>query len=279
MNKATGTSSFSSLFAGGALRIALALAISVLIGAGQANAQDGALPAGDKVFADYVEACGGQDAFDKIQSRVTKSTLHMPAQGLSLALTIYAAKPNKNYMEIESAAFGRIVKGCNGEVVWENSDLTGAVVKDGAEKEMMLREMVLDKFVYWQRIYEKVECVAKETVGDRECYKVSALPPASPSADGEEPSPQTLYFDTESGLLVRMVATIATAGGDIPVDVAMSDYKVVDGVRLPHKVVTTLLGQERVGTIVGVMHNLKLAGDLFDLPEEIEKLAEKDLAD
>ncbi len=277
MDKAKQKRSSLDFFLGAATRLTLALGLCILLGAGEVRAIEDKLPTGEKVFADYVEACGGQDAFDKIQSRVTKLTLDMPAQGVSLALTIYAAKPNKNHVEIESAAFGRIVKGCDGEVAWENSDLTGAVVKKGAERDMMLREMVLDKFVYWQSIYEKVECVAKESVGDRDCYKITALPRSFGSEAMEKASPQTLYFDTESGLLVRMIATIPTAGGDIPMDVSLGDYREVDGVRLPHKLVTKLLGQERVGTLVSVMHNLRLAEDLFDLPEEIRKLADKDL--
>lgn len=271
-------SSFA-FFLGAAGRITFMLALCVLLGADDARAMEDELPAGEKVFADYIQACGGQDAFDKIESRVTKSTLDMPAQGLHLALTVYAAKPNKNYMEIESAAFGRIVKGCDGDVVWEDSPLTGTVVKEGAEKEMMLREMILDKFVYWQSIYETVECVARETVGDRDCYKVTALPHAAASETAEKPSPQTLYFDTGSGLLVRMIATIPTAGGDIPMDVSLGDYKEVDGILLPHKLITKLLGQERMGTVLSVMHNLKLDKNLFDLPEEIQKLADKNASE
>ncbi len=274
------SSLFSILDASG--RFFFVLSLCVLLGALQARAQEAELPAGEKVFSDYVRAVGGLAAFDKIESRVTKLTLDVPAQGLSLSLTVYAAKPNKNYMLIESDAFGQIVKGCDGEVVWEDSAMTGPVVKDGAEREMALREMTFDKFVYWQSIYEKVECIAVETVGDRACYKISALPRTldPESADSaREASPQTLYFDTESGLLVKMAASIPTAGGDIPMEVLLSDYRKVDGILLAHKIVTKLMGQERVGTTVSVMHNLRLDKNLFDLPDEIKKLADKKRGD
>jgi hypothetical protein len=35
------------------------------------------------------------------------------------------------------------------------------------------------------------------------------------------------------------------------------------------------MGQQMVGTMVSVMHNLRLPEDLFDIPEEIRKLVDK----
>lgn len=257
--------------------ILILIALAIGIAAGFSFCNEDVLPTGDEIFDKYITAVGGLKVFDKIESRVSKTRLSMPAQGLDLTLTVYAAKPNKLYMVIESDAFGQIIRGCNGKVFWEDSPMSGPVVKEGAERDMMLREMVLDKFVYWQKIYENVECVAKENVSGADCYKVTAVPRSSDSsADGSKPSPQTLFFDCDTGYLVKMTAAFPTPGGDIPMNVTLSEYRDVDGVRLPHKVVTSMMGQERVGIVLATMHNLRLAEDVFDLPEAIEKIVKED---
>ena len=52
-------------------------------------------------------------------------------------------------------------------------------------------------------------------------------------------SPVKLYFDKQSGLLVRQVRYTSTAVGALPVQIDYSDYREVSGVKIPFRTVTT----------------------------------------
>jgi hypothetical protein len=57
----------------------------------------------------------------------------------------------------------------------------------------------------------------------------------------------TLYFDGESGLLVRQVRSVSSPVGRLPTQVDYSDYRDVAGVKLPHRwTVTWLDGKDTV---------------------------------
>jgi hypothetical protein len=45
--------------------------------------------------------------------------------------------------------------------------------------------------------------------------------------------PEKFYFDTQSGLLVRVDATRASGAGDVSVEVYLDDYREVEGVKFP----------------------------------------------
>ena len=57
----------------------------------------------------------------------------------------------------------------------------------------------------------------------------------------------TLYFDAESGLLVRQVRYVASPVGRLPTQVDYADYREVAGVKLPFKwTVTWLDGRDSI---------------------------------
>ena len=69
------------------------------------------LPKAEEVMAKYIEAIGGKEALEKIHNRVTKGTLAMPAQGMTMEMTTYSAEPNKTYLLLESEMIGKIETG------------------------------------------------------------------------------------------------------------------------------------------------------------------------
>jgi hypothetical protein len=52
-------------------------------------------------------------------------------------------------------------------------------------------------------------------------------------------SPVNLHFDSETGLLVRLVRWVDTAAGPVPVQIDYSDYRDVAGVKMPFTWVRT----------------------------------------
>ena len=255
----------------GTLRLTTCTAavLVIAVGAGSAFAQAPAapLPTGDAVLAKYVEATGGAAAYDAIRNRVTQARMEIKGAAVVLGLTVYAAAPANLYTLVESEATGRIESGVSDGVAWEYSALRGPIVKDGLERDDVLRDAIFDRMAHWKEHLKSAECVGTADVNGKAAYRVAATPKSS--------SPQTLYFDRESGLLTRIETTVTTAGGAVPVVAEPGDYRSVNGLMMPFTSRMQVMGQERVVTIEKVEHNVDLPPGRFALPAAIAALVKK----
>ncbi len=235
------------------------------------------LPSGESILAKYIEATGGQAAYDKIENRIIKANMEIVNAGIEFSMTIYAAKPNKVLVDIESDSLGKIQQGCTGKVVWSNSDMQGPVVEEGAALENRLRDSLFDRTVYWKKAYESAKCVALETVDGKECYKVVLTPKPFENKDvaDDEPSSLTVYFDKNTYLPIKIESNVVTEAGAMDLTAYLSDYKTVDGIKICHNMKTELAGQTRVMTVQSVEQNVKLDANQFDPPAEIQALIKK----
>ncbi len=254
--------------------------LSILVIMGWATtklaAQD--LPSGESVLENHIEATGGQEAYDKIQNRVSKGKMEIVNAGIELSLTVYAAKPNKALVILESEALGKIQQGIDGKVAWSLSDLQGPIVEQGAAREHRLRDSWFDRFAYWKDIFQSAECTGIEQIDGNDCFKVvfEPKPLEGEGLEQSEPNPMTVFFDQNSYLPLKVETRVVSEAGTVDVTVMPSDFKEVDGVKLPHTMKTQLMGQQRVLTTTSVEHNVKLPPDLFDPPAEIKALLEKE---
>lgn len=235
------------------------------------------LPRADELLDRYIKATGGKEAYDMIQNRVSKGTMEFAGQGIKLSGTLYAAKPNLAYITLESDVTGRIESGTDGNVAWENSLLKGPAIKRGTERSNALRDSTFDRFVYWKTVYGRAECVAKQAVDGNMCFKIVLAPrqPKPPTAEQKIIEPLTLYINQKTSLITKVESKVVTAAGTIPVETYFSDFKIVDGILISHKLVMRVLNQERIMTISGVKHNVELPQDRFELPGEIRSLVDK----
>jgi hypothetical protein len=250
-------------------RLGAVAALTLSTGAGPADAQAPAppLPTGDAVLAKYVEATGGPAAYKALVNRVTRARMEIMGAGVVLTLTVYAAAPASLYSVAESEATGRIESGVSEGLVWENSALRGPTVKEGAERDDVLKAAVFDRLAHWKDHLTSAECTGTADVNDKAAYRVVTTPKSGAS--------ETLYFDAASGLLVRTETTVTTAAGAVPVVAEPGDYRKVDGVLLSFSSRMKVMGQERVVTIEQVEHNVAMPVDRFALPSEIKALIKK----
>jgi hypothetical protein len=78
-----------------------------------------------------------------------------------------------------------------------------------------------------KEIYQRVGVGRPETIGDVPCQSLTASGPGKPMT--------RLYFDTKTGLLVRMVRYSDTPVGRMPVQIDYADYREQDGVKIPFR--------------------------------------------
>ena len=78
--------------------------------------------------------------------------------------------------------------------------------------------------------------------------------------------PVKLYFAKDSGLLVRMVSYINTAIGLIPAQIDYSDFRDVDGVKLPFRWVETWTDGQSIYKLNSVSFNAPIEDSIFAKP-------------
>ena len=227
-------------------------------------------PTGDQVLDHYIEVTGGKAAYEKVKSRVIAGKMSIPAQGIGGDIQMFQKAPNLSYMTITIPQLGKIERGFNGEVGWEKNPMTGTRVLSGEEKDQMLREATMNQEVNWREQYPKVENVGKEDINGKPAYKIQMT-----SKKGNE---ETRFYDVESGLLVRSQMTVKNAQGEFPIVATPSDWREVDGVKMPFKSTQELksMGLEQVIAMDKVETNTDIPDAKFELPEDVKSIAKKE---
>lgn len=185
-----------------------------------------ALPPVDQVIGKYIEAIGGKSAVEQLKTiywrgQLTTTNRMTPPQ--TLDVEVQAASPDHRLIAIRTQS-GTILQGFDGTSGWVK-DTLGKRKATGEQFERSRHGAEFFRFLNIKQSYPSMRVLGKEKVGDREAYRVGAT-----SKDDER---ETLYFDVETGLLIRRYVIFKTALGSLPEATDLSDYKNVKGVRLP----------------------------------------------
>jgi hypothetical protein len=246
-------------------------AATFAIAGGIALRADDAVPKAETILDRYIEVTGGKAAYEKHKTEVQTGTIEIAAAGMKGSFTHYAAAPDKTYAVIELEGMGKIEEdGSSDGVAWQTSAMTGAHVKTGVEKAQAMREATFNEPLNWRKLFTKVETTGTETINGEECYKVVLTP-----AEGK---PETSYYSKKTGLLLRTIATIESAMGEIEAEATVSEYKDFDGVRMPTKMIQKAGPQEVIMTVANVKVNESIPPEKFALPADIKALMNKPAA-
>jgi len=181
-------------------------------------------PTAAQLLDKYVQAAGGEAAIQNVNSRVMKGTIDFG--GMSLPIDIYAKDPIKR-ISFTHMAEGDNITAFDGREGWlgmsghplremHGSDLDGA----GIDADLHLA-------THFKQMFRETRTEATEKIGDHEVYVVVGQREAKP--------PIRLYFDKQSGLLVRLVRFGETALGWLPTQIDYADYRDIDGVKAPYR--------------------------------------------
>jgi zinc protease len=217
-----------------------------------------ALPTADQVLDHYVQAIGGRAAWLKLNSRVSKGTIEIPAMNnLSGTVEIHEKAPNLMLAVINlgGAAFEQ---GFDGNVGWSDNPQNGLRELSGGELDDARREANFYHAVELKKNYTKMTVKGIERVNEHDTYVVEAT-----RAEG---APDRMYFDTQTGLMVRSVNQRYTTDGITEFTADVADYTEVDGVKLPFSVRQTGASATFIIRFTEVHHNLQLTDSQFAKP-------------
>ncbi len=181
------------------------------------------LPTYDQIIDKYLQAIGNSAAYEKLKSRVMRGSM-VDSKGGTFPVEVYQASPDK-IVTITTLPDGIAAQGFNGAIGWVSDPSDSAELK-GLELAQIKRAADIARALKIKEESLSPRVSGKVTVGEREAYLVSAR------ADGQRVQ---LYFDLQTGLLLRRVVSGSTILGSFPEQTDFDDYREVDGVKLPFK--------------------------------------------
>ncbi|WP_128547994.1 M16 family metallopeptidase [Larkinella soli] len=184
-----------------------------------------AVPAGmsaEQVIDKYLTAVGGKDAIAKISDVTYKMSTEM--QGRTLEIESLQKSPNKYAMSVSmnGQEMQKIVS--DGSKV-KMGGMGQSQTIEGDEARVQILQNSLFPELQFAALGAKTTLAGVEKINGRDAYKVDV-------ALGSQKF--TEYFDTETGLKVQVSSTRPGPQGEMAVDVGLSDYKDVNGVKFPH---------------------------------------------
>ena len=223
---------------------------------GPAAAAPAPLPSADQILERYELAVGGRQAIGRVTSRVLKGS-RVGADGVLVPEEVYTKAPNK-LLTVTSYPNLVFRTGFDGSRGWAWSSQGG---RDLGEEMLaqLRREAEFYKETRLKEAYPKMVVVGTATVGGREAYLVEATP-------GGGGRPEKLYFDVQTGLLVRKYAEAQTVLGQFPTQTDYEDFREVDGVRLPFSIRWAIPGRAWGRKITEVKQNVPVDDALFSPP-------------
>jgi hypothetical protein len=237
-----------------------AAAAGVVLWAGTAQAQTA-----DEAVEKALAAMGGRAALTKLNTRVFTGTISVSTQGVDIPGTVemsYKA-PNltRTLMKLDLSTFGGgemvIDRRCDGKTAFEINSQTGVKDITGNQLENMLNVSFPSPFLNYKQAGGRVDVAGKEKLGDKDVMVLVYTPKIG--------SVSRSYFDAQTWQLVRLVGkvNVPEAGGEIEQTTDQSDYREVDGVKIPFTLVMSNPVQSVTIRIQKVEHNKPLDDAIF----------------
>ena len=182
-----------------------------------------ALPSAQAILDKYLAAVGGAAVLQKIKTRV--QTGNIEVTGKKYPIEIYSQAPD-NRVSISHLPSGPSVTAFNGEAGWLSTP-NGIRRMSSAEQQAARIDAELYFPLQLPRMYQEFEVSSGELINGKATYLVSAKGKGAPGL--------RLYFDQESGLLVRLIRFAETPLGRNPTEIDYADFRVADGVKLSYR--------------------------------------------
>jgi hypothetical protein len=184
------------------------------------------MPSADAIVDRYIQVIGGAAAIQKMRTRVlrgTETTSNRMTAPVTNPIEIYQTSENKLSINrgVSVGSSSEVFDGVRGWI----KDSKGQRDMDAKELTAIRRDADFYFYLKIREAYPQMRVLAKETVGGREAYVVGAT--------SRDDAREKLFFDTNSGLLIRKYVTYKTAFGGIPEVTDFDDYREVNGVKLP----------------------------------------------
>ena len=194
----------------------------------QGTSKSPRLPGIDQVLERLITAVGGDEALRRHSTRRIVGEIEIEGMNITGSFESIASTPARSVTSFDIPGIGQFRQVVDGEKGWAIDPLSGLRELAGAELSAYIRDADFQRELNFRKLFSRLEVVSRVRLGDQEAFKVNAIP-----ALGEA---EQFYFDTTSGLLIRHDTRRESPQGVLPSESFFSDFRIVDGVRLPMRI-------------------------------------------
>jgi len=226
----------NSLFANSVRRVAAFAAVAALIPAlipGIAGAQT--LPEARTVLNRFAEATGAS-ALEAAPGLVMRGRVELPAAGLSGTVESFLDKSGRSMQVLTIEGIGEMKQGTAADFGWSLDPVTGARILTDKEFSDRRDSESIAGMLRRESMITEARTLARTTLDGQACIQLMIK-----WKSGRQ---STECYSEATGLLVSLSSTQTSQMGDIPYTSSMSEYRAVNGVTLPMRVVQRLAAQE-----------------------------------
>jgi photosynthetic reaction center cytochrome c subunit len=180
------------------------------------------LPSADDVIEKYVQAVGGAAAVRNVSSRVESGTITFG--GPAFPVEILSKPPSRQAVIVHLPAGDSVTvfDGLNG---WLKSAVGPVRDLPRAEIEGAKLDADLQFAINLKKAFQELKVIRAEKISAHDSVLLFAANPSRP--------PVELYFDRQTGLLLRQLRFGSSPLGLNPTQIDYSDYKTFGGVQVP----------------------------------------------
>ena len=214
----------------------------------------------EQIFTRYTDAVGGQQAIEAVTSYKTRGTFETSAARIQGTFEAWGKNPNKSLMRITFPGIVEVRKGFDGENQWVQTPFGTFSSAEGAtEMSQMERDAEVYRAGNIKNLYYDLKLENKVRLSGRDVYLVEGIPNKGPA--------EKLFFDTETGLLVRwdMVRKVPNRG-HVFVKVHLDDYREVDGLKVPFRIRFAFESFDFTMKLDELKHNVSVDDAVFRKP-------------
>jgi photosynthetic reaction center cytochrome c subunit len=240
-------------------------------------------PSANAIIDKYIQAIGGAQRLAGLKSYVANgSSVGFGGFGGGGEVQIFAKFPDQRATFIEfpkTAGRDHSIRAYNGRKGWIETPLTvlGEYELTGGELDGARLDAQLSFPGQIKQVLSNFRVSLPTTISDLPgpSSQTSQESSAAPGQDrlvnvvqgsGARGLLATLYFDQESGLLVRLVRSIRTPIGRVPTQVDFGDYRDVNGIKMPFRVMFAWLDGRDAIQISQIQTNVPIDAARFDQP-------------
>lgn len=226
-------------------------------GEGDEASAEAPLPAAEEILAKSIDAVGGKEAIDRIESSYMEAKTEIKAQNMTISTKIWS-KGGNFYLESDMPGMGLSQVWKKDKDVWSKDPINGLRKLEGKEADQALWSADPMLAANWKDYFEAAETVGRRTVGDLEVLEVEL-------SKGE--TSLVLLFDAKSFLPAGQSFMQETPMGEMPIEITYGDYREVEGVMTAFESVTDMQLMSATQTTETYEVNVEIDDAKFDPPQ------------
>jgi hypothetical protein len=181
----------------------------------------------DRIIDHYATAIGGLATAEKVSTRITSGTWENTSNGIKCRFATYAKAPDRylfTLIDLPGNKPGE--RGFDGTHGWSlNMTETGMRMLSGNELESARRSATFNADLKLKSLFSDLKFIGIEKSNGANAEVILATPSSG--------APEKFCFDVETGLMVEHDEEFEGKKGTTVVRHYFSDYKSVDGIKIP----------------------------------------------